>query len=448
VTAIGIDGLLEGNRAHSIFPDDIETDVNTKTMEAREYLNDRVGEFKDILYPDIAGKVGEICFIGTPHNEDSIYWKLNERNYVFRTWPIAYPQLGDRVMNLSPLLKDRLENGTALYTEDGQYQDNGANVRYSRMAIIDKMAEGRRRFSMQHMLIADLGDTMRYPLRIEDLVVFAPDRDIAPIRVAWGKTNHTGLSTAMEDIPSIALGNDRCYAPIFFDKRVERYTSTKAYIDPAGRGEDETGVTIIGHLNGYLFVKHCSGYQGGSSEEALSKLAALCRLHGARDIYVEDNMGRGMFQQLFEPILRRYFLKPKQDPTYPMGWAAAVHDDNATGMKEERIIDTLEPVMSTHRLIMTPEAMIPNPEHKTEYELQYQLSRITRERKCLLHDDRIDSLAGCVKVWMDVLRLDPARQADRAEEEAINREIADHDREWAAMLRHKKEPSYLTGRGS
>lgn len=73
--------------------------------------------------------------------------------------------------------------------------------------------------------------------------------------------------------------------------------------------------------------------------------------------------------------------------------------------KEKRIIDILEPVLSQHRLVVSRSVI--EEDLKTEdprYSLFYQLTRITRDRGALVHDDRLDALAGAVAYWMESLR--------------------------------------------
>jgi hypothetical protein len=74
------------------------------------------------------------------------------------------------------------------------------------------------------------------------------------------------------------------------------------------------------------------------------------------------------------------------------------------GQKEKRIIDTLEPVMAQHRLIVDRDliqrdydsvAHLPVDE-AFQYRLFYQMTRITRDRKSVPHDDRIEAVAGAV----------------------------------------------------
>lgn len=79
--------------------------------------------------------------------------------------------------------------------------------------------------------------------------------------------------------------------------------------------------------------------------------------------------------------------------------------NRANTQKEKRIIDILEPVLSQHRLVVSRSVI--EEDTKTEdprYSLFYQLTRITRDRGALVHDDRLDALAGAVAYWMESLR--------------------------------------------
>lgn len=412
VMAIGMEGQLPGNRAHSIFPDDVETEKNTETLEARTKLDETVKEFKFILYgqrptddPDeLVGMVDpvEIVYFGTYHHEESLYLKLNDRGYAFRTYPILYPSAGEEVLNLAPMLQRKLDRGEA------KPGDITAPHRFTRKNISDFEAEGRRAFSMQCMLLKNLGDTLRYPLRLADIPVMELDHHQAPMTVTWGKRDHNG-STAVP-VKSVGFGDDRFYRPVMLDKTFAPYTATKMAIDPSGRGADKTGVAILSHLNGMLFNRHTHGYEGGSSPEALEILASLAFKYNVREVLIEDNFGRGMFQQLLEPVLQKFFVLPGKHPQYPEGWGCSVTSFNATGQKELRIIDTLEPIFSTHRMVFDLSVA-------QNLDLQHQITRITRQPRCLPHEDELDALAACASAWMKELSLDPVANVQRLEKE-------------------------------
>lgn len=435
MSAFGIDGMLEGNRAHSIFADDIETSTNTETLDARTALEERVKEFKDILYPDIPQDRGgpldptEILYVGTYHNEESLYTKLNARGYAFRTWTILAPHTDDRVMGLAPIIQRLIDEGklkpsTAAGKFDG---DPVFPLRFGRENIAEKKAEGFHRFAMQHMLICDLGASNRYPLRLADLIVMEIDRERAPVYVGYGTMDHNG-STAVDDIPSQGFGRDRLYrAPAgLIAKDWAPFTGTKAHLDIAGRGDDKTGFAIVSQLNGLLFVKHCEGLDGGKDNATMNRIAETCRVHGVREVTLESNIDiYDTFYELLQAALIRHFLEPGQDARYPDGWKCSLEKRHASGaFKEARILDVLEPMISTHRVIIAPAAIRPKPEDAHDGTLQYQLTRIRKVRKCLREDGQIDALAGAVAEWTHALGVSPEITQARYHEAEIDAQTA------------------------
>ena len=103
----------------------------------------------------------------------------------------------------------------------------------------------------------------------------------------------------------------------------------------------------------------------------------------------------------------------------------------ASARKEERIIETLEPVMNQHKLIIDPKvweydyASNPDapPEKRLEYMLGYQMSRMCREKGAVKHDDRVDALSQGVQWFIDSL----AQSAHKAQA------LRKHE-EWTAMM--------------
>ena len=274
-------------------------------------------------------------------------------------------------------------------------------------------AEGRSKYRMQYLLQWRIGDENRTPLRLADFIVFAMDRDKAPMTIAWGATNSAGQSTRIESIPSLGFGADGYQAPIMFDKDWAEYTGTRMWIDPSGKGEDETGYAIVSHMNGYLWVKDVGGLPGGYSPGTLEELVRLAKDHSVTDVYVEDNFGQGMMAQLIEPYLQRQFVEPGDDATMPHGWSCSVQTVRVSGQKEVRIIDNLEPILNQHRLVIHPEVA-------RDEVLQHQLTRITRLRGCLDHDDRVEALAMAVWCWRSDMAQDPSRAAERERKRMID----------------------------
>jgi hypothetical protein len=416
VTAMGIDGQLPGNRAHTIIPDDVETPANTETFDARNKLDEAVKEFKFILYGELPTDTErertntdptEIVYIGTYHHEESLYLKLSEpaRGYLFRSWPILYPRRDQDILNLAPLIQDRLERG------EKHPGDIVFAHRFDRVAIADLEAEGTRSFGMQCMLVRNLGEVNRYPLRLADIMVLDLDPRKAPASLTWGKSDSNG-STAITDLNSLGFGTDRFHRPVFIDREYVPYGPTIMFIDPSGRGADNTGVAIGSLINALIYVRHVKGYPGGSSAEAMLELATAAARYRVSKIVIEDNFGRGMFQQLLEPVVRSLFVKPGESTSDPDGWGCNIESVNATGQKELRIIDTLEPVIGNHRVVFDRSVA-------ANTDLQHQITRITRQPKCLKHDDEIDALAGMVKAFQQELAGDPREIRRRQEEDAL-----------------------------
>ena len=172
-------------------------------------------------------------------------------------------------------------------------------------------------------------------------------------------------------------------------------------IDPSGRGKDELAVTIIGVLNGYLFLLKNIGLQGGYIGENLKKIALLAKEYKVNKIVIESNFGDGMFTTLMLPVLNR--IHPCE-----------VEEVRHNTQKERRIIDTLEPILNQHKLIVGKNVIKEDieqikrypDEYKKEYSLIYQMTHLTKDRGCLGHDDRLDSLAIAAAACLNLLAVD------------------------------------------
>lgn len=131
-----------------------------------------------------------------------------------------------------------------------------------------------------------------------------------------------------------------------------------------------------------------------------------------------------MFTQLFKPILTSI---------YP----CAIQEVKNTVQKEARIIDTLEPVMMRHKIIMA-ETVIRDDysvyeEKGQKYSLIYQMTRLSRDRGSLAHDDRLDALTMAVSYWLDVMDRDYQTGLDEQLEEFLETAL-DDDRGLFSMM--------------
>ena len=411
-TAASIGGQIVGLRSTCVIGDDCETGENTLTLEQRDRLRHQVTEFDNIIIPGC-----DIIFLGTPHHPESLYDKLADSGYSFQSWPARYPTDGEDIPDLADDLVEAMNSGEV------KPGDPVWGSRFTDQELLEREAsEGRSTYAMQYMMLTHLGTGLDCPLKLKDFMVFPVMRDKAPMTIAWGTTNDRGGTTRLEEVTSYGLGTDGFYAPIFYDDDWANYTGTKMWIDPSGAGKDLTGYAIVSHLNGYLHVKAVGGLEGGYTNTTLEGLAMQARLHNVREIYCEDNFGQGMFLNLFQPVLARHFA-PVEDDEYPEGWGATLEGYRVHGQKEIRIIQALEPVMIQHRCLLDPSVA-------ENQELQAQLTRITRDRNCLRHDDMVESLAMCVKMWEDTMRSDPEIGAARRREQVMIDKVNSH---YAAM---------------
>ena len=403
VKSLGITSQLTGSRADLIIADDIEVPNNSATQTMRDKLSEQVKEFDAILKPLDSSKV---LFLGTPQCEDSIYNKLRERAYSVRIWPSRYvtPQTNEKRYNghVSSLCVDSDGAKEHRSTEPSRFSDIDLEERL--------VSYGRSGFNMQFMLDTRLSDTDRHPLKLNELLVMDVDDKVAPESLVWAQNPDLVWDSS---VPNVGFTGDRYYRPFKTLGDMIPYTGSVMSIDPAGRGKDETGYAVVKMLNGNLFVPDAGGIQGGYSEEVLKTLAIKAKQHQVNTIVVESNFGDGMFVEIFKPILTK--IHP-----------CTIEEVRHSTQKEKRIIDTLEPVMNAHRLVIDPKvirndfesAQSYTAESQLKYQLMYQMSRITRDRGAITHDDRLDALSIAVNYWVEQMAQDAnSRIADRKDEQ-------------------------------
>lgn len=406
VKSLGITSQLTGSRADIIVADDIEVPNNSATQGMRDKLDEQVKEFEAIVKPLDSSR---IIFLGTPQCEDSIYNKLRERGYNARIWTSEYitPDTNQNVYDgaVSPFIAESTHE-TGRTTEPLRFTDVDLEER--------KLSYGRSGYALQFMLNPRLSDTDRYPLKINDLIVHDLDNELANEKYVWA----SGSDQVISDVPNVGFNGDRYFRPFETLGDMVKYTGSVMSIDPSGRGRDETAYAVVKMLNGQLFVHACNGINGGYGENVLKELTNVAKRYNVNEIIVESNMGDGMFTELFKPII---------NATYPV----TINEVRHNVQKERRIIDTLEPVMNAHKLIVDTEVIrkdyqsaLAHPiEKQTRYMLLYQLTRITKDRGALLQDDRLDALAIAVAYWVEQMAQDVTTKMNDRRNELITEEL-------------------------
>lgn len=365
----------------------VEVPKNSGTQLQREKLGEAVKEYDAILKPN-----GQIIYLGTPQNEASLYNVLQNRGYVTRIWPVLYPEnqverasYGD---TLAPFIAKKYDSDPAKYA--GKPTDP---ERFDEIEIAKrKLSYGKAGFALQFMLNTNLSDYEKYPLKVSDLII--EELDMHETSTKWSWAN--GVQQRLQDIPCVAMKGDMYYSPLSRSPETLPYTGTVMAIDPSGRGKDESSYCIMKYLNGYLFLMDIDGFEEGYSDLTLTKMAQVAKFWNVNEVVVEANFGDGMFTRLMTPIFNKI---------HPV----AIKEVKNTKQKELRIIDTLEPVLMRHKLIVN-KSVIENDYKRFEtnqaYSFIYQLTRICRDKNAIAHDDRLDAVTMAVAYWLESMDID------------------------------------------
>ncbi|MCW2317148.1 hypothetical protein M2322_002702 [Rhodoblastus acidophilus] len=426
--ALGIGGQIVGFRGDCIIPDDVETQQNSLTVTMREKIAEAVKEFDSVLKPG-----GVIKFLGTPHDEDSLYSKLQTRGYVLRVYPALYPSAeqqkgyGDR---LAPWVMARIRKlgpaciGTSIMPT--RFTDEDLSRR--------KLSLGNSEFALQFMLDTSLSDRQRYPLKVKDLMVASLDPRKGPENVVWSEDPKDRIP----DLPLLGFDGDHYHSAIIpTGTGYAPYNRIVGFVDNSGRGADETALTILAELNGTIFWLYLWASKAGFEPETLAAIAAACVRFGVQRLRIEANFGDGMFAALLRPVLEKAWKRANAAARQRLGDAishqAYIDTDGGTVVeevrssnqmaKERRILAAMEPVTQQHRLVVDRSviqwdfeslAKMEGEDTRHRYSCFHQFTHITRDRDCLVHDDRLDSLAGAVLDFADVLGVDPSAMAQIA----------------------------------
>lgn len=421
VVSKGIFSQITGGRADEIISDDVEVANNSYTQAMRDKLSEAVKEFEAVLKPG-----GVITYLGTPQTEQSLYNALPDRGYDVRIWPARYPQSDELPVydtKLAPVILNALKANSALSgqpTDPARFDDEDLLRR--------ELSYGRSGFQLQFMLNTSLSDADRYPLRLRDLVVMDTAPDDAPEKVVWAAS---GGGKRLDDLKCVGLNGDAYYGPAMLLGDWLPYTGSVMAIDPSGRGADETAVVVVKMLNGTLYLTAARAFRGGYDDATLEAIAKLARDEKVNHVVIEANFGDGMFSRLVSPFFSRI---------HPVTLEEVKH----SRQKELRIIDTLEPVMNQHRLVVS-RAVIEWDFHSTrdmpveaalKYQLFYQMSRLTRDRGSLAHDDRLDCLAMAVGYWTEQMEQDADRSMELRRDALFREELEAWHQGALSTVRH------------
>lgn len=418
--ALSLFSALPGRRATIIVPDDIETPNTSSTEKARQELRERYKELGGAILIDTPDHPGKVKVLGTPQTEDTIYVELAmQRGYGMRIWPVLYPTDTEMVHYgpwFAPLLQKNLDENPALagtsteplrFSEDALFKPGGRMDEYGLLG-----------FRRQFLLWTDVGSNDVKPLKLRDCpVVDIPQPALnsplkVPSSVRW---NTIPENRCVIDVDALNGDSEVFYPLSTVDYREYWQAPEKIamLVDPSGTGKDETAWLVGCELYGRVYALDWDGRLKGFDAETMMAIALCAKKWGVHVIRIEKNYGGGMFAELLRPFLQK------------VGHVCSIEEETAVGQKEARIIDSLEGLISEHRLVFNVAALKADynvryseieDAKKRNYRLTYQLTRITREKGALAHDDRLDALAGLAGMFIGLLkrRVDEAENSARA----------------------------------
>lgn len=418
VKCLGVDSSVQGSRADILIADDIESTKNSKTVITRESLEDLTKEFESIC------SLGDIVYLGTPQSVESVYNNLPSRGYEIRIWSGRYPteqeeeEYGEY---LAPMLKadmmldPSLRSGGGL---DGMSGKPTCPEMFGEESLLTKeLSQGKAKFKLQFMLNTTLSDNDRYPLKIANLVVADFNAETGPVLPVWSN-DPKNLYRSPE------FGSKfKVYRAVTHPYELRRFEQTVMYIDPAGGGKngDEMAYAVIRLIGAYVYIAAIGGVPGGYEEATLMRLVRIAKEYKAGTICIEKNYGNGAHANMLKPLLKK--------ADHP----CSLEEVWETGQKELRIIDIIEPLLSSHRLVIAPSVLDMDAKGvsaypidlQLTYRLIHQMAMITRDKGCLRHDDRLDALAGAIRYVIERLDFDTQtfieakRRAEEVEKIAI-----------------------------
>ena len=404
VKSVGISGQLTGSRADLLCLDDCEVPGNSMTEQMRSKLLQQITEVEAILTPKEDSRV---LILGTPQSTFTVYRQLTARNYQPFVWPARFPkETKGYAGHLAPQIEEDIEKGAVAGdpTDPHRFTDEDLLQREASM--------GRSNFLLQFQLDTSASDYEKFPIKNADFIVTSVNPNSAPDNIVWC----SDPANVIKDVSYVGLPGDYFYTPMQFQGEWGPYNERIAAVDPSGRGKDETVVSYISERNGILYLHEMRAYRDGYSDNTLLDILRGCKKYGVTTLLVESNFGDGLVTELFKKHINQIKLPITCEET------------RSNTRKEDRIIDTLEPVLNQHRLVINKDVIDwdfhSNPEEAAEKRLEYMLffqtSRMCREKFAVKHDDRIDSLSLGVKYFQDRFAISAHEQMKSRKREEWN----------------------------
>lgn len=167
--------------------------------------------------------------------------------------------------------------------------------------------------------------------------------------------------------------------------------------------------------------------------------------YGVTDIRIESNMGHGLFEINMQKAIADYCRiesgklsdyegSEKYTRATELDRLAkvSISGEYSTGQKERRIIDSLVTPMQRHKIVIHPTAiesdlfyMLKHGFGSFDRSWLFQMDKITTDRGSLEHDDRLEALAGVVRMLKNSLSVDVEKEIEKKKEADYKAWLAD-----------------------
>ena len=393
VLSAGISGTVTGLRASKCILDDVEVVKNSTTPETRETLNNQINENFNLL-TESNGVSGEVLVLGTFQTSDSVYVPMVRSGaYECLIIPAEYPPLDEWYIEMvSKEIMDISRDNPAMI---GRAIDERLNDDFLAKR---KLRAGKSNYELHYMLNPNLQDELKYPLKLRDLMVMDIDPIDNPIRTIYSSQER------IRNLKHRGFASDYFVQPSWTSDERNPFEFTILAIDPSGRGQDETGYVVYSLMAGKLWIRDFGGVTGGYSDDALDTLVGIAMKYKVNATIGESNFGDGAYIKMLETKLKNVYN-------------CEVIEVRASAQKEARIIETLEPLMNQHRIIVDRKALEKDFDKKQAYSLTYQMTHLTKQKGCLQHDDIIDVLELGANYLVEYMAQDDKKAFDKHEED-------------------------------
>lgn len=341
VQATSIRSGFTGLHAHTLLADDVEISENVQTEEAREYLWERVG--------DLAAVCNTRLWVGTPHDQDTIYNKLQDLPQDYQILKIPVDDSDDLTVG-NPANPDVVINGFA------------HDEAWIEMKMVEKSWNW---FQANYRLKAVKSyDTLFHM----DL-----------INVYGDNNDERACVTVEQDVLGQILQQYNYTHYI----EGEEVRDMVAFWDPAygRRGRDDSVLCIVAStVKGDVYIPYMIKLEevktGDSFDEQCDEVLAALSAYGLERVWVESN-----FSAELGSSLKRRAKKKGQRIKLKEIYRTANQN------KDKFIADNLDPLIRTGRLYVHY-----NVWHNTPF--RGQLLDFPKSKK----DDFIDAPAGAIDV--------------------------------------------------